>query len=179
MNEPYRYSPPVVMPPSEDERFLKVLSVCHYVCAGLVALCMVIPGMYIVLGIMADSMPMAAPNAVRHGDDPGAMFGGIFIAIGIVGVLLCLGIATMLVFAGRAMAARTRSTLIIVSACIMCLWVPIGTVLGVFTLVLMQRPGMKALFNPTAFAGQPAPGYPAQAYPTYPQQPPQNPYPPA
>ena len=56
--------------------------------------------------------------------------------------------ATMLVFAGRAIAARTRSVLIIVSACIMCLWVPFGTVLGVFTLVLMQRPAVKALFDP-------------------------------
>jgi hypothetical protein len=170
MNEPYRYNPPIVMPPSEDERYLKVLSVCHYVCGGLVAFMTVIPALYIALGVMTDSMSMAPPNAARHGADPGAVMGGIFIALGIAGVVLCLGIAAMLVFAGRALAARNRSTLIIVSACVMCMWVPIGTVLGVFTLVLMQRPGMKALFNPPNVGGQPAP-----AYPTYPQQP----YPPA
>jgi hypothetical protein len=145
MNDPYRYTAPVVMPPSEDERYLKILGIFHYVLAAFAALFAFLPAMYIVLGAFAASMP--GGPAGGPGAREGEMMGGIFIGIGVVGVLFCLASATMLVLAGRAIAARTRSTLIIVSACIICLWVPFGTVLGVFTLVLMQRPAVKALFS--------------------------------
>ena len=47
---------------------------------------------------------------------------------------------------GRALARRTRYWFVFVIACIECLFMPFGTILGVFTLIVLSRESIKNLF---------------------------------
>jgi hypothetical protein len=70
-------------------------------------------------------------------------------------VLVCLGsaavafgwtMAAFMVVVGRSLTARKRHLLCVVVAALECLWMPFGTILGIFTLLLIMKPHVRALF---------------------------------
>jgi hypothetical protein len=54
--------------------------------------------------------------------------------------------AICILIAGRSLGLRKRYSFALVIACIECLFVPFGTILGVFTIVALSRESVKALF---------------------------------
>src|SRR6476620_3142929 len=64
-------------------------------------------------------------------------------------LLFVIGIvmAILILIAGRSLALRKRYTFALVMACIECLFVPFGTILGVFTIVVLSREPVRALFS--------------------------------
>ena len=54
--------------------------------------------------------------------------------------------SALIAFAGRCLRRRRRYTFCLVVAAISCAFVPFGTVLGIFTLVVLTRPGVKPMF---------------------------------
>jgi len=52
--------------------------------------------------------------------------------------------------AGRFTARQKHDTFCFVMACVECLFMPLGTVLGVFTILVLNRQGVKELVNPRA-----------------------------
>lgn len=133
---------PPTTPSVQDVEHLRTLSICHYVLAGLAVLGGCFPLLYVGLGIMALN---GALNSGRQPPPP--MMGWVFIGIGVVGMLIAWGIAVLLFIAGRNLVRHTHWTFCFVMACISCLQVPLGTVLGVFTIVVLSRPSVKALFE--------------------------------
>jgi hypothetical protein len=90
---------------SEDEDHLRLLSIFHYVVAGMHAVCAV---------LMALGATLAA----------------------------CIAVA------GRFLSQRRRYLFCLVMACVMAaLSMPFGTVLGVFTIIVLMRPTVKAAFG--------------------------------
>ena len=90
--------------------------------------------------------PMAGPpNLMRN--RPPAAFGWIFVGFAafMIAIFWCLAIASIL--AGRRLAAHRSYTFCLVVASIECLFAPVGTVLGVFTIVVLMRPTVKELFG--------------------------------
>jgi hypothetical protein len=65
-------------------------------------------------------------------------------------------LAICIVIAGRFLARRKRYPFVFVIACCECLFMPFGTVLGVFTIVLLSRESVKAAFNGAATGAAPA-----------------------
>lgn len=55
--------------------------------------------------------------------------------------------AGLTAYTGRCLSSRKHHTFCIVMAAISCLSFPIGTALGVFTIIVLQRPGVRQLFN--------------------------------
>ena len=53
----------------------------------------------------------------------------------------------MLFIAGRSLAKRCHYWFAFVVACLECLFVPFGTILGVFTLIVLSRNSAKELFG--------------------------------
>ena len=51
---------------------------------------------------------------------------------------------------GRGLAQRKRYMFCLVVACVECLFMPFGTVLGVFTIIVLSRDSVKALFGSIA-----------------------------
>jgi hypothetical protein len=57
-------------------------------------------------------------------------------------------LAGLLIYAGRCLARRTRRLFCLVAAGLGCLFFPLGTVLGVFTFIVLSRPTVRAVFEP-------------------------------
>jgi len=55
--------------------------------------------------------------------------------------------AVIIFLTGRFLAKRKRYMFCLVIACVECLFMPFGTVLGVFTIIVLMRPSVKELFT--------------------------------
>jgi hypothetical protein len=73
--------------------------------------------------------------------------GVLFVAIGSFAVLLGWTMAALTAFAGRSLTRRRRYTFCLVIAGLLCLWMPFGTILGVFTLVTLTKAPVRAQFE--------------------------------
>jgi hypothetical protein len=149
MQEPYR-PPPVAFPATADEAALKNLSIFHYVVAGLMALFSCLFIMYIAIGVSMllshGTWPPPDPQA-PHATPVPTGFAAAFVGLGSFGLLLGWTMALLTVIAGRSLTRRRRYTFCLVIAGLLCLWMPFGTILGVFTLVTLQKPPVRAQFE--------------------------------
>ena len=130
--------------PTQDQEHLDLLGIFHYVVACITAVCSLIPVIHLAIGLaMVTGHFPQKPNE----PDP-AMFGWIFVVVG-GGLIACgLTFSALLAYAGRCLRQRRRHTFCLVMAAISCAFMPFGTVLGVFTLIVLSRPSAKMLFAP-------------------------------
>ena len=138
-------------PASQDLDHLRLLSVFHYVVGGMTAFFACFPLIHLTIGIAM----LSAPNAfgTTPAQQPPPFVGWIFAAIG--GLLFVLGqsLAVAIIFAGRFLNRRVRYTYCVVVACVECLFMPFGTALGVFTIIVLLRPSVRPLFEGEASLG--------------------------
>ena len=87
-------------------------------------------------------MVMGKMPASPSSPAPPAESGWMFIIFGGLFCLLAWAFAGCLFLSGRWLAARRNWTFCFVVACLSCMNVPLGTILGVFTILVLQRPGM-------------------------------------
>src|SRR4029077_18158881 len=83
----------------------------------------------------------------KNGEPPPAFVGYIFMAFGAGFFLLGQTFAVCIFAAGRCIDSHTRYWFVFVMACFECAFFPFGTVLGVFTIVVLSRPAVKQLFG--------------------------------
>ena len=140
---------------NKDLEHLKLLSIFHYVYAGLTALFSSIPIIHVIVGLVF----ILAPDKMTEpgGQEPPAFLGWFFAIFGSAIILIGWTIAILRAIAGRCLARRRAYWYCFVIAILDCLSIPLGTVLGVFTLIVLVRPTVKALF------GVAAPGVPPSA----------------
>lgn len=108
------------------------------------------PVVYVAMGLF---FVIAGSKMDPHGQSPPAFLGWFFVVIGLFFSLLGWTIATCIAIAGRSIAARKRLIFCQVIAGVECLFMPFGTALGVFSLIVLLRPSVKELFDasrPTA-----------------------------
>lgn len=148
MTEGQPPAPPPAPPPQQlvdrDDEHLRMLSICHYVLAGINALFACIPIIHVGMGTIFILMP---PKGGAGGGPPPQLFGWIFVIIGAAAILIGWTIALLVAYAGRCLKERRRHTLCFVVACLMLMSFPLGTVLGVFSLMVLSRPSVKASFE--------------------------------
>jgi hypothetical protein len=145
---------------NQDQEHLRLLSIFHYVMAGFACLLPLFSLIYIGLGVLELSGKMpASPGARGSGE---LVTGWLFVGMGSLFFLMGAVGAVLNILAGRALAKRERRNLCLVVACLNCLHMPLGTLLGVFTLIVLARPTVKSAFEEAAAAGSPypVPGYP-------------------
>jgi hypothetical protein len=132
--------PPPASRLSQEEEHLNLLSIFHFVVAGLTALLSCTFLIHIAMGIVF-------LNADFEGEEPPPdLFAWIFIAFPGVMMLLGWSLAAAMVAAGLKLRRRVSRTFCMVVGGIECLLVPFGTVLGVFTLILLSRESVRARF---------------------------------
>jgi hypothetical protein len=138
---------------NRDEEHLQLLAIFHYVVAGLAALFSFFPLLYTTVG--AIFIFAARHGTVKQGEDlPPEFLGWIFAALGSLLFLIGIAMAICILVAGRSLALRKGYSFALVMACIECLFVPFGTILGVFTIVVLSRESVRGLFS-TASAQAP------------------------
>ena len=129
---------------NNDEQPLKLLSIFHYVVAGITACSGCLPIIHLVLGIAFLSGRFEPHNQSR---EEAVVIGWVFTGAAVFMILALWSFAVLMLFAGRCIQQRLRPTFCLVVAALECLWMPFGTVLGVFTIVVLMRPSVQQLFG--------------------------------
>jgi hypothetical protein len=130
---------------SQDDEQIKLLSIFHYVVAGLAGLFALFPIIHLVIGLFL-VFGSKADFKDNHGEPPPAFIGWFFVIIASVFILIGLTFAGFVLTAGRFLAKRKHYTFCLVMAAIECIFMPFGTVLGVFTIIVLNRESVKQLF---------------------------------
>ena len=128
---------------------LRLLSIFHFVYGGMVALFSMIWLIYVVFGVFMATSPDFVSSKGTHEAPPEAV-GWIISGFGLVLIFIGWTVATLLIIAGRNLSRQRHHTYCMVVAAMACLFVPLGTVLGVFSLVVLTKPGVKELFDGSA-----------------------------
>ncbi|MCB1034886.1 MAG: hypothetical protein KDD47_13740 [Acidobacteria bacterium] len=128
---------------NQDRDHLQLLSIFHYVLAAMTAFFACIPLIHFVLGLS-----MVFGRFPESDGDPAMRFVGSIFSI-LAGMMILMGwsFAVALLLAGRNLARTRRYTFCLVVAALSCAVVPFGTVLGVFTIIVLMRPSVKELFG--------------------------------
>jgi hypothetical protein len=153
MNQPYpaqhpaqQYPPPqpLALTP-QDESNLNVLGILFFVYAGLVGIGALAFSAFAILPALLISG--AAASSPPPGSPPPLLLGGIFAVIfGLAALLLAVKCVVM-ILAGRALGHRQHYVLVMVGACAALLNLPLGTALGVCTILMLQKPAVKVAFG--------------------------------
>lgn len=123
---------------------LRLLGIFHYVVGGMHALFGCFGLLHLGVGLAMLVMPGSwngAPESVP------SFFPWIFVVSGGLWVLFGVGLGVLTALAGRFIAQRRRRTYCIVVAAMNCAMVPFGTVLGIFSLILLSREDVVADFQ--------------------------------
>lgn len=135
----------------QDAEHLKLLVIFHYIMAGLAVLGGCFASIYVLVGavfVAAPSSSAAGGSGMSPADaEVLRMMGWIWGIIGGVAVGIAVALAVCLFLCGRYLSERSHPTFVFVMACIQCAFMPFGTALGVFTIIVLQRPSVKALFG--------------------------------
>jgi hypothetical protein len=128
---------------NQDLEHLKLLSIFHYIVGGLACFCGLLWTLYIVSGIVL----VIASGSMVADDRMGASIGGVAaIVVGIFLFVLFETYGILCIIAGRKYAKHQGYRLCFVLAVFTCLNFPLGTALGIFAIVVLNRPSVKALF---------------------------------
>lgn len=121
-----------------DEENLRLLAILHYVLGGLGVLCSGFPLIYVAIGIALISSAK---------DEQAKMVGPIFAIFGGVATVLLILFSALVIYSGRCLAGHRNRMLSLVVAGISCLNVPLGMALGIFTMIVLLRPTVQALYE--------------------------------
>ena len=131
-----------------DTEQLNLLAIFHYVVAGLAALFSFFPLLYTAVGVIF--IFAARHGTAKPGEElPPEFLGWIFAVLGLVLFVTGIAIAIFILIAGRCLSRRRCYSFALVMACVECLFIPFGTILGVFTIIVLLRESVKALFAAT------------------------------
>ena len=128
---------------NEDIRHLDLLSMFHYIFGGITALFSCLPIIHVIIGL---SMVSGKLFEEGNGFAPPAFIGWIFVIIGTVFIVLGLSIAVCMIIAGGKLKRRKNRVFCMVIAGIECIFMPLGTVLGVFTLITLNKESIREIF---------------------------------
>ena len=128
---------------NQDEEHLRLLSIFHYVVGAITGLIGCLPFIHVGIGVAIVTGALDGPDK----EQAPAIFGWLFVVAGGMAILMMWSMATVLVMAGRRLSQRRSHTFCIVVAALACTMFPFGTVLGIFTLIVLIRPSVKQLFG--------------------------------
>ncbi|UCF00460.1 MAG: hypothetical protein JSV82_02745 [Planctomycetota bacterium] len=127
------------------EEQLRLLSIFHYIVGGLAAFFACFPTIHLVMGIAI----VLGVFEECSGKGPPAVIGYILILMALMLIACGWGLAICLIAAGRCLSRKKHYVFCLVIAAIGCVFMPFGTVLGVFTIIVLMRPSVKELFAAT------------------------------
>jgi hypothetical protein len=136
---------------NQDLEHLRLLSIFHYVVAGLTALFACFPVFHLTFGLVMLFAPGVLENH-HHGqpNDPAVLrlVGAVVTSVAAFVILAGWSMAVCILLAGRYLRQRRHYMFCLVIAALLCMITPFGTVLGVFTIIVLVRPSVKLLFAP-------------------------------
>lgn len=129
---------------NEDLKNLDLLAMFHYIVGGFIALFSCMPFIHVFMGAAMLSGKFFEDSS---GSPPPPFMGWLFIIMGVLFIVLGWSIAVCIIIAGRKLKQRKSRMFCMVIAGIECIFMPFGTVLGVFTLVALNKDSIKDIFD--------------------------------
>ena len=130
---------------TNDPEHLRLLALFHYIYGGLTAVLSSFAIFHIVIGLVMVRDPTAFPMPPTG---PGMPFnpGYMFLIMGSIVVASGWTLGTLTILSGRCISFRRARVFSLVIAGINCAFFPFGTLLGVFTFIVLLRPSVAALY---------------------------------
>jgi hypothetical protein len=135
-----------------DADHLRLLSIFHFIGAGLAVLGLGFLALhYMFFHALIDNPDLwkNQKGAVPPPKEFFAMFKWLYVFFGIWFVVSCIANVLSGVFLGR----RKCRTFSIIVAAMNCVHIPLGTVLGVFTIIVLLRPSVRDAYDAGALGG--------------------------
>lgn len=125
---------------NNDRQHLRLLSIFHYILGGIIAFFSLtfLAHFFVGIGII---------TSVESSGEPPKQVGYLFAAMGAIAVLLGETLAISTIFSGRFLSRHKKYWFSFVIACILCVFTPLGTILGVFTIIVLSRQSVKELYG--------------------------------
>jgi hypothetical protein len=135
-----------------DEEHLRLLALFHYFSGGLTIAFAAMFGF--ALAMMSFAFSMAAPPAAKcpppDACGPGVPFEppfGLFLALFGVVFALALSLGVLQIVSGRFLSSHKHRVFSLIVAIPGLLFIPHGTLLSVLTLLVLERPSVKRLYD--------------------------------
>ena len=136
---------------NEDIKNLDLLSMFHYIVGGITALFACMPFIHVFMGLAMISGKFFEDS---NGSAPPPFMGWMFVIMGTVFILLGWSLAVCIIVAGRKLKRRKNRVFCMVVAGLECMFMPFGTVLGVFTLIALSKDSIKEIFTQASTEGE-------------------------
>ena len=127
---------------TKDEQELNLLGIFHYIVGGITALFACIPMIHLAMGIAMLSGAMDGGH-----DAPPRFLGWLFIIFPAIFILAGWTLAGFMIAAGKRLQRHRSWMFCLVIAALECFFMPFGTVLGVFTIIVLMKDSVKELFG--------------------------------
>lgn len=138
------------LPPRDpDEENLRILSICHWVGAGLAGLGLLFLALHFLMMrtfFMNPEMWNKKPAAEQPPEQI-FLFMKLFYQLG---ALLIVAFLVANVMSARFLAMRKNRTFSFIVAGLNCIQIPLGTALGIFTFIVLSRPSVERLYAEAA-----------------------------
>lgn len=139
-----------------DDEHLRLLPVFYWVLGAMDIFIAMYGLIYVGMGVLISSASF--PTSSTASGPPPAFISWFFVAIGLAFMLGFGVVATLKILAGSWLRKRKHRPACLVIAGLACVSIPFGTIVGVFTFLVLLRPSVAALFAPPAAAVAPVAG---------------------
>lgn len=129
-----------------DRSHLKILSICYWIWGALLLLISLVSLIYIGLGVAFLNGSMNSTTRPGTAPPPPEV-GWFFIILGLVVLLFGQVTGWLNILVGFSLKNQRRWLLCNVVAGLNCISIPFGTLLGIFSFVVLGRPAVKQQFN--------------------------------
>ncbi len=130
---------------TDDLEHLKLLSIFHYIVGAIMLLFSFLPLIHVGIGLFMILSPESLID--NGGEQPPAFVGWLFAIIGAIVCAIGLAISICTILSGRFLSRKIKYMYSFVMACIECLFMPFGTILGVFTIIVLSRDSVKVIYG--------------------------------
>ncbi len=126
---------------TSDEKYLDLFGNLHYLLGAMIGVFASIPIIHVIIGV---AMVLDRSNST---DPAPVLVAWGFIGFGSAIIIIGWTAAILVIMAGYRMTKRKSLKFCMIVAGIECFFMPFGTIIGIFTLILLTKPETKRLFD--------------------------------
>jgi hypothetical protein len=133
------------MKSDQDQTHLNHLAIAHYIVGGVMVLFSCLPLIHVFVGL---AFLTGGSDLFAHAQNPPPpVFGWLFLLAGLVFFVGAQTVSIAVILSGRFLKKRQHYLFSFIIGCLACMFFPFGTVLGVFTIIVLSRDAVKAKYD--------------------------------
>jgi hypothetical protein len=129
---------------TQDAEQLDNLSLAFKVVGALHAVCVNVFWFHVIAGIAVMNAESPSRGEMPIPQD---LFGGVFVLVSLSAIVFGITVGVLTWRAGTFLADRKNHTYCVVLSAVNLLFQPIGLILGILALIVLNRPSVKAIFE--------------------------------